>query len=49
MTEKLLDEREDIYARIFRDHPFKNNTRNADEILNEIVNNITFKNTFDLR
>lgn len=47
-VDHLLNERDKIYSNLFQQHPFKNSTITTEKILNEILNNDTFSQSFDL-
>lgn len=47
-VDNLLNERDKIYSNLFKQHPFKNNTVTTEKILNEILSNEKFKQSFDL-
>lgn len=47
-VDHLLNERDKIYAHLFRQHPFKNNSVTAEKILTEILKNDKFRQSFDL-
>jgi RNA polymerase sigma factor (sigma-70 family) len=47
-VDNLLIERDKIYANLFQQHPFKNNTVTTEKILNEIFSNDKFRQSFDL-
>lgn len=47
-VDSLLNERDKIYANLFQQHPFKNNTITTEKILSEILNNDKFSRSFNL-
>ena len=51
LSDKKVDEvlltRDEIYSKLYRDHPFKIQ-RSGKSVLDEILKNKTIKNTFDL-
>lgn len=47
-VDNLLNERDKIYANLFQQHPFKNTNITTEKILNEILSNDKFRQSFDL-
>lgn len=47
-VDELLNERDKIYSNLFKQHPFKNNPTATEKILNEILSNDKFRQSFDL-
>jgi RNA polymerase sigma factor (sigma-70 family) len=47
-VDNLLNERDKIYSNLFKQHPFKNNTVTAEKVLDEILGNDRFSQSFDL-
>jgi len=47
-VDNLLNERDKIYANLFKQHPFKNNNITTEKILDEILSNDKFRQSFDL-
>ena len=47
-VDNLLNERDKIYSNLFKQHPFKNSTITTKKILNEILSNDKFRQSFDL-
>lgn len=47
-VDDLLNERDKIYSKLFKEHPFKKNTVTTEKILDEIMGNEKFKNSFNL-
>ncbi len=48
-VDDLLNQRDRIYSNLFKEHPFKNNGVTTEKILNEILNNDKFSQSFDLK